>query len=101
MAIEADYGDIPAIAMTQWSEGRVLSADDVATIARLLKQHDDEMARDIELYSAAREQVLRELGGQELVDLDAKSSEMTGRLAYKRACIKVGEQEAELARLNQ
>lgn len=95
-----DYDSEPGIAMTQWREGRVLSADDVAIIAKLLKQHDDEMNRDIDLFSAAREQVLRELGGQELVDLDAKSSELTGRLAWKRACIKVAEKQAELNRLS-
>lgn len=95
-----DYDAIPAIAMTQWREGRVLSADDVQMIADLLKQHDDEMHREIDMFASAREQVLRELGGQELVDLDAKSSELTGRLAWKRACIKVAEKQSELDRLS-
>lgn len=101
MVNEPVYDDIPAIAMAQWREGRVLSAADVATIARLLKEHDDELWHEVDLYATAREQVLRELGGQELVDLDARSSELTGRIAFKRARIKVGEQEAELARFNQ
>lgn len=84
-----DYDSVPGIAMTQWREGRVLSAEDVAMIARLLKEHDDERGRDVDLFAAAREQVLRELGGQELVDLDAEKSVLTGKLAFKRACIKV------------
>lgn len=98
---EPDYDSVPGIAMTQWQVGRVLSADDVAMIAKLLKMHDDEMAEQVDNFSAGREQVLRELGGQELVDLDARRMELDGKLAWKRACIKVAEKEAELARLNQ
>lgn len=98
---EPDYDGVPGIAMTQWQVGRVLSADDVAMIAKLLKMHDDEMAEQVDSFSAGREHVLRELGGQELVDLDAKRMELDGKLAWKRACIKVAEKEAELARLNQ
>lgn len=98
---DPDYEDMPAIAISQWRAGRVLSADDVALLERLLKMHDDEIGHEVDVFAAAREQVLRELGGQELVDLDAQSSELTGRLAFKRACIKVGEQQAELAKLNQ
>lgn len=97
---EPDYDNVPGIAITQWREGRVLSAADIVLIARLLKEHDDDMARDVDVFASAREQVLRELGGQELVDIDEKSTELTGRLAFKRACIKVAEQQAELARLS-
>jgi hypothetical protein len=96
-----DYDSEPGIAMTQWREGRVLSADDVAMIARLLKQHDDEMAEQVDSFAAGREQVLRELGGQEFVDLDAKRCELDGRLAWKRACIKVAEKQAALDKLTQ
>lgn len=97
---EPDYDSVPAIAMTQWRVGRVLSSDDVAMIEKLLKQHDDEMAEQIDSFAAGREQVLRELGGQEFVDLDEKRMEIDGRLAWKRACIKVAEKQAELDRLS-
>lgn len=98
---DIDWDNIPGIAMTQWREGRVLSANDVAMIAKLLKMHDDEMAEKIDLFSAGREQVLRELGGQEFVDLDAKRCELDGKLAYKRACIKVAEKQAALDKMSQ
>lgn len=97
---EPDYESVPAIAMTQWRVGRVLSADDVTMIEKLLKQHDDEMATQVDAFSAGREQVLRKLGGQEFVDLDEKRMELDGRLAWKRACIKVAEKQAELDRLS-
>lgn len=87
--------------MTQWREGRVLSADDVAMIEKLLKQHGDEMAEQVDSFAAGREQVLRELGGQEFVDLDARRCELDGRLAWKRACIKVAEKQAALDKLTQ
>lgn len=96
-----DYDSEPGIAMTQWREGRVLSADDVTMIAKLIKQHDDEMAEQVDSFAAGREQVLRELGGQEFVDLDARRCELDGRLAWKRACIKVAEKQAALDKLTQ
>lgn len=96
-----DYDSEPGIAMTQWREGRVLSADDVAMIEKLLKQHGDEMAEQVDSFAAGREQVLRELGGQEFVDLDARRCELDGRLAWKRACIKVAEKQAALDKLTQ
>lgn len=97
---EPDYESIPAIAISQWRVGRVLSHGDVALIGRLLAEHDAEMAQEVDTYASAREQVLRELGGQELVDLDGRQSELVGKIAWKRACIKVAEREAELAKLN-
>lgn len=101
----AKAGGQAAWAETQWRVGRVLSADDVAMIEKLLKQHDDEMAEQIDSFAtgsfaAGREQVLRELGGQEFVDLDGKRMEIDSRLAWKRACIKVAEKQAELDRLS-
>lgn len=95
-----EHEDIPAIEISQWRAGRVLSEADVVLIDRLLKQHDDEMNEQVDAFSSGREQALRELGGQELVDMDAKCMELDGRLAFKRACIKVAEKQAELDRLS-
>lgn len=95
-----EHEDIPAIEISQWRAGRVLSDADVTLIDRLLKQHDDEMNEQVDAFSSGREQALRELGGQELVDMDAKRMELDGRLAFKRACIKVAERQAELDRLS-
>ena len=99
--IDPDYESMPAIAITQWRAGRVLSEDDVTLIGRLLKEHDDDMNREVDLYAAAREQVLRELGGQAMVDLAEKSDELTDKLAWERAKIRVAEKQAELDRLSQ
>lgn len=55
MDSEPDYDSVPAIAMTQWREGRVLSAEDVRMIERLLKMHDDEMAEHVDAFSAGRD----------------------------------------------
>ena len=76
-------------------------ATDVLMIGKLLKELDAEMAEGVDAFSQGREQVLRELGGQEFVDLDNKRSEIDGKLAWKRACIKVAEKQAELDRLEQ
>ena len=93
--------DIPEVEITQWKAGRILSAADIAMLHRMMRMHDDEMAEQVVNFSAGREQVLRELGGQEFVDLDAKGMEIDAKLAWKRACIKVGEKQAELERLSQ
>ena len=96
-----DIETVPAIAMTQWQAGRVLSANDVAMINKLISELETEMAQGVDAFSQGREQALRELGGQELVDLDAQGMELDGKLAWKRACIKVAEKQATLAKLNQ
>lgn len=101
MSDEIDYENQPAIAMSQWREGRTLSAADVVMIAALLKELDDEMNQGVDAFSSGREQALRELGGQELVDMVERGDVAAGKLAYKRACISVGEKEAALAKLNQ
>lgn len=93
--------DIPAVEISQWKAGRILSAADVAMLHRMMRMHEEELGEQVDNFAAGREQALRELGGQEFVDLDAKSMEIDAKLAWKRACIKVGEKEAELAKLNQ
>lgn len=100
-ADEVNYESQPAIAMSQWREGRVLSSADVKMIGALLKELDDEMNEGVDAFSSGREQALRELGGQELVDMVERGDAAAGRLAYKRACISVAEKEAALAKLNQ
>lgn len=101
MTEQTDLETVPSIAMSQWQVGRVLSSDDVAMIDRLICELDAEMAEAVDSFSQGREQALRELGGQEFVDLDAKGMEIDAKLAWKRACIKVAEKKAELDRLSQ
>ncbi len=90
----SDYEDIPAIEMTQWREGRVLSAADVTIIARLLKEHDDEINAGVDAFHSGREQAMHEIGGPELValmragdklDVDIAMKKMRALLARKQA----------------
>ncbi len=98
---EPNYEDIPAIAVSQWREGRVLSADDVKVLTRMIAEYEAECNEALDAFSSGREQVLRELGGQEFVDLDKQGMEIDGKLAFKRACVKVAEKQADLDRMNQ
>lgn len=49
--------------------GDILSQHQVASIHKVLQDLDDEMEASVAIHSHAREQVLRELGGDELVQL--------------------------------
>lgn len=92
---------IPAVEVTQWKAGRVLSDDDVALLHRMMRDYEAEIGEQVDNFAAGREQALRELGGQEFVDLDAQRMAIDGKLAFKRACITVAEKQAALAKLNQ
>jgi hypothetical protein len=64
----ADYEDMPAIAISQWRSGRTLSDADVAMIQRLLREHEEDLGCVIDSHAQARENALREIGGQKLVE---------------------------------
>ena len=85
MTSENDWDNLPAIAITQWQAGRVLSEDDIKLIARLLKEHDDDMAAEVDTFHNGRRQAIYEIGGQELVDLMEKADEAFGQIALKKA----------------
>lgn len=71
---------LPEIELTQWREGRTLSADDISILMRALKEWDDERNENVDLYHQARQQVLFELGGQELVNVvNQRDEEMSSR----------------------
>lgn len=93
---EEDYDNQPGIAITQWREGRVLSADDIKLIERLLREHDSELMEDVDRYHAARTQVLHEIGGQGLVDAAAKADFATSQISLKRAYASYAAKCAEL-----
>jgi hypothetical protein len=101
MTTEIDYESIPAIAITQWEAGRVLSAEDIALIERLLKEHGDEIWDQIEMFRAAREQVLHEIGGDELVEASKKADFAMAQVSLKRAYARYEEKAAELDKHNQ
>jgi hypothetical protein len=66
-------------------EGRVLSADDVKDIQQVLSDYNDEIGENADRMQAAREQVLREIGGEELVALAATADGLQASVAVERA----------------
>lgn len=87
---------IPAIELTQWRAGRVLTEADVAMLGRLLKEYDDEMNERVDQFASGREQAIQELGGAELVALMDKKDEMAGKLAWQRALATVAAMQIAL-----
>lgn len=65
--------------------GRVLSADDVADIQQVLNDFNDEIGNSANAYHAARQQVLREIGGEELVQAAALADQWQSKVAVDRA----------------
>ncbi len=72
---DADYDNMPAIAITQWRTGRVLSDDDIKLIERLLREQLEDITKHAGLVYSVCERALFNLGGQSLVDI-ARKSEM-------------------------
>lgn len=68
-----------------YAEGRVLSAEDVKDIQQVLNDYNDEIGENVDRHQAAREQVLREIGGEELVELAAKADSAQSAVAVERA----------------
>jgi hypothetical protein len=81
----ADYEDMPAIAISQWRSGRTLSDADVAMIQRLLREHEEDLGCVIDSHAQARENALREIGGQKLVDMMDENIELVARIAFEKA----------------
>lgn len=68
-----------------YAAGRVLSADDVADIQQVLRDYNDEIGENVDRLEAAREQVLREIGGDELVALAARADSLQSAVAVEKA----------------
>ncbi|OQW71680.1 MAG: hypothetical protein BVN33_14710 [Proteobacteria bacterium ST_bin13] len=68
-----------------WQEGRVLSAADIADVQKVLADYNDEIGEATNGYHAAREQVLREIGGDELVSAAAAADKWQSAVAVERA----------------
>lgn len=95
-----DLDTVPAIAMTQWRAGRVLSDADVAMIASLLDEQGRIEAEAVEAFHNGRKQALFEIGGQELVDAAERGDAATGEISLKRAFAAYAAKEAELKSMN-
>lgn len=95
-----DLDTVPAIAMTQWREGRVLSAADVAMIERLLREWDIAEGEAVESFHNGRKQALFEIGGAELVTAAENADVADFKISLKRAYAKYAEKCAALNSVN-
>jgi hypothetical protein len=71
--------------LNNFAEGRVLSADDIRDIQQVLNDYNDEIGENADRMQSARECVLREIGGEELVALAAKADSLGSAVAVERA----------------
>lgn len=68
-----------------WQSGRVLSDADIADVQKVLADYNDEIGDGVNAYHQAREQVLREIGGDELVKAAAEAAQWESAVALSRA----------------
>lgn len=92
----ADDDLIPSIELTQWRAGRVLDQADEDMLMRYLREVDEEENQRVDDYQMAREQILRELGGDELVRAFAEDDESMSAKAIQAAMQKFYERRAAL-----
>jgi hypothetical protein len=80
-----------------WAAGRVLSDADIADVQKVLSDYNDEIGESTNAYHNAREQVLREIGGEELVKAAAEADEWQSSVALSRAFEHFHRKSAEYA----
>lgn len=68
-----------------WQAGRVLTDADIADLQKVLADYNDEICDATNAYYQAREQVLREIGGDDLVKAAAESDQWQSAVALSRA----------------
>jgi hypothetical protein len=68
-----------------FEENRTLTAADIADIQKVLGDYNDEIGNQANLYQQAREHVLREIGGEELVRAAARADDAQSTVAVDRA----------------
>ena len=68
-----------------WQVGRVLSEADIADIQKVLADYNDEIGESAQAYQLARQHVLREIGGDELVVAAEQSDKWQSAVALSRA----------------
>lgn len=80
-----------------WEAGRVLSKADIADVQRVLADYNDEIGESTNAYHIAREQVLREIGGDDLVKAAAESDQWQSAVSLSRAFEHFHKKSAEYA----
>lgn len=68
-----------------WQSGRVLTDADISDLQKVLADYNDEIGDATNAYHQAREQVLREIGGDDLVKAAAESDQWQSAVALSRA----------------
>jgi hypothetical protein len=85
--------EIPAVEVTQWKAGRVLSDHDVWLIGELLRQHSDEIGGEENAFSAGYEQAMSECDRAEVPELIKERDAAKGMLAFYKALATVSERQ--------
>lgn len=75
--------------------GHTLTEQDAADIQEVLAEYNDMIVKEVNLFQEAREGVLREIGGDVLVQAAAKADEAMGKYHVKRAFQVFRAKEAE------
>jgi hypothetical protein len=68
-----------------WQAGRVLTDADISDVQKVLADYNDEIGEATNAYQLAREQVLREIGGDELVSAAANADAWQSSVAVSSA----------------
>lgn len=85
-ANESEADDrIPAVELTQWRVGQVLTEDDIQMLHRFMRESEEEEQYLIDQLEKTWEAALRKIGGQDLVDADKNESAHMVEAATQRA----------------
>ena len=68
-----------------WAAGRVLSESDIADLQKVLADYNDEIGSATNAYHEARIDVLREIGGDDLVKAAETALEWQSAVSLSRA----------------
>lgn len=80
-----------------WAAGRVLTDADIADVQKVLADYNDEIWLATNAYHEARENVLREIGGEELVKAASEAIEWQSAVSLSRAFEHFHRKSAEYA----
>jgi hypothetical protein len=69
----------------EWKAGRVLTDADIADLQKVLADYNDEIASAVNAYHEARDDVLREIGGEELRQAAEAADNWQSAVSMERA----------------
>ncbi len=80
-----------------WTAGRVLSEADIRDVQKVLADYNDEIGESANAYHSARLDVLREIGGDDLVRAATTADEWQSAVSLERAMEHYHRKSAEYA----